>query len=244
MTATALLRANEVDAAVRTLEAVVARAPAQPMPRYQLAVARAMAGDHERALATLAEAVDLGFRQPAVLEAEPAFAPYRASSAYRTNLELVRRNQHPCAGDPDHRAFDFFVGRWRVTTSDGIVAGTNHVEAILGGAALVERWTSVNGYQGTSLNRLDPASRTWRQTWVDDQGDVIEFVDGRFADGAMRFAAHAEGAERRLAFFDEGPDALRQLAEVSDDGGTTWSVEYDLRYRRLDDADGAVAPGA
>jgi hypothetical protein len=244
MTATALLRANEVDAAVRALEAVVARAPSQPMARYQLAVANARAGRHERALMTLGEAVELGFRQPRMLETEPAFAPYRASSAYRTTLELARRNQHPCAGDADHRAFDFFAGRWRVTTADGIVAGTNHVEVILGGAGLVERWTSVNGYQGTSLNRLDPATGTWRQTWVDDQGDVIEFVDGHAGDGAMRFVAHGEGVERRLTFFDEGSDALRQLAEVSQDGGTTWSVEYDLRYRRLADADGDVAGAA
>ena len=36
----------------------------------------------------------------------------------------------------------------------------------------------LNGYEGTSLNRLDPVTGTWSQTWVDDQGDVVEFVDG------------------------------------------------------------------
>ena len=100
MAATALLRANEPDAAVRALESVVARAPGQPMPRYQLAVACAIAGHHERALANLGQAVEAGFRRPDLIEAEPAFAPYRSSSAYRTNLELARHNRHPCAGDP------------------------------------------------------------------------------------------------------------------------------------------------
>jgi hypothetical protein len=236
MAATALLRANEPDAAVRALESVVARAPGQPMPRYQLAVACAMAGQHERALANLTGAVEAGFRRPDLIEAEPAFAPYRSSSAYRTDLELARHNRHPCAGDPDRRAFDFFVGNWRVTTAEGVVAGINRIEAVLGGAALIERWTSSNGYEGTSLNRLDPSTGTWSQTWVDDQGDVIEFVGGRVEDGAMRFVAHSGGVERRLTFFDEGPDALRQLAEASEDGGATWSVEYDLRYRRLAEA--------
>ena len=117
-----------------------------------------------------------------------------------------------------------------------MVAGTNHIEAVLGGAALIERWTSVNGYEGTSLNRLDPVTGTWRQTWVDDQGDVVEFVDGHIDDGAMRFVAHGDGVERRLAFFPQGPDALRQLSEASSDGGATWSIEYDLRYRRLAEA--------
>ena len=234
MAATALLHVNELEAAIRAFESVIAMAPDRPLPRYRLAVACALDGRHERALDSLADAVAAGFRQPETLEAEPAFAPYRGSSSYRTSLEHARRNQHPCAGDPDHRAFDFFVGHWRAATPDGMVAGTNHIEAVLGGAALVERWTSVNGYQGTSLNRLDPATGTWRQTWVDDQGDVVEFVDGRIDDeGAMRFVAHGDGTERRLRFFPQGRDALRQLSEASTDGGATWSVEYDLRYRRL-----------
>ena len=49
----------------------------------------------------------------------------------------------------------------------------------------------------------------------------------------MRFVAHGDGVERRLTFFPQGPDALRQLSEASSDGGSTWSIEYDLRYRRL-----------
>jgi hypothetical protein len=232
MAATALLQVNELDAAIRAFESLVDRAPDQPLPRYRLAVAYARSGQRERALANLAGAVEAGFRQPELLEAEPAFAPYHASATYTSSLELTRRNQHPCADDPARRAFDFFIGDWHVTTPDGVTAGTNRIETILGGAALVERWTSVNGYAGMSLNRLDPAAGTWSQTWVDDQGEVIEFIDGLVDDGAMRFVAHDDGVERRLAFLSEGPDALRQLAEVSVDAGATWSVEYDLRYRR------------
>jgi tetratricopeptide (TPR) repeat protein len=233
MAANALLHVHEYEAAIRAFESAVDLAPEQPRPRYQLAVACALAGKRERALANLAGAVEAGFRQPELLAIEPAFAAYRSSSTYISSLELARRNEHPCADDPEHRVFDFFVGRWHVTTPDGTVAGTNHIEAVLGGAALIERWTSTHGYTGTSLNRLDPASRTWRQTWVDDQGDVVEFVDGRYDDGAMRFVAHRDGVDRRLTFFHQGPDALRQLSEQSEDGGATWSVEYDLRYRRL-----------
>ena len=64
----------------------------------------------------------------------------------------------------------------------------------------------------------------------------MEFVDGHIDDGAMRFVAHGDGVERRLTFFPQGPDALRQLSEASGDGGMTWSSEYDLRYRRLAEA--------
>ncbi len=237
--AAALVHVREYEAAIRAYESAIDLAPDQPRPRYQLAVACALAGKRERALANLAGAVEAGFRQPDLLADEPAFAAYRTSPTFVSSLELARRNQAPCADDPDHRVFDFFAGHWSASTPDGTVAGTNHIEVVLGGAALVERWTSTHGYAGTSLNRLDPGTRTWRQTWVDDQGDVVEFVDGRYEDGAMRFVAHRDGVERRLTFFHQGPDALRQLSEQSEDGGATWSVEYDLRYRRLPEPDGA-----
>ena len=158
-----------------------------------------------------------GSASPRLLEAEPAFAPYRGSSAYRTSLELARRNQHPCAGDPDHRAFDFFIGHWRAATPDGMVAGTNHIEAVLGGAALIERWTSTStATRARASTGSTRVTGTWRQTWVDDQGDVVEFVDGHIDDGAMRFVAHGDGVDRRLTFFHQGPDALRQLSEASE----------------------------
>ena len=149
--------------------------------------------------------MEAGFRQPDLLAEEPAFARLPDSPTFASSLELARRNQAPCADDPEHRVFDFFAGHWSASTPDGTVAGTNHIEVVLGGAALVERWTSTHGYAGTSLNRLDPGTRTWRQTWVDDQGDVVEFVDGRYEDGAMRFVAHRDGVERRLDVLPPGP---------------------------------------
>jgi hypothetical protein len=234
MAATALLRMGELDAAIRAFESVVDRAPDQPLPRYRLAVARALAGRRDEALASLAAATDAGFRQAEELAREPAFAPWRATGEFVASLERARHNEHPCADDAAHRAFDFWIGRWRAYTPEGVLAGTNEIEAILGGAALVERWRSLNGYAGTSLNRFDVGSGTWRQTWVDDQGDVVEFTDGRFTDGAMRFRAESGGSVRRLTFFDQGPNALRQLSEASEDG-VAWTVEYDLRYRRLAD---------
>ena len=93
-----------------------------------------------------------------------------------------------------------------------------------------------------SLNRYDTATDRWRQTWVDDQGDVVEFVDGHLEDGRLTFVAEdADGGRRRLTFTDEGPDALRQHSERSADG-TAWSTEYDFHYRRLPaDVEGVTA---
>ena len=84
------------------------------------------------------------------------------------------------------------------------------------------------------MNRYDRRTDTWRQTWVDDQGDIVEFENGRAGDGRVVFGAtDPEGGLRRLTFEDGGPDAFRQLSETSADDGRTWTVEYDFRYRRV-----------
>ena len=42
---------------------------------------------------------------------------------------------------PEARQFDFWAGDWDVTSPDGQPAGTNRIEAIAGGAGLLENWT-------------------------------------------------------------------------------------------------------
>lgn len=37
---------------------------------------------------------------------------------------------------------------------------------------------------------------------------------------------------RRLTFTKISEDKVRQFGERSNDGGSTWTVEYDLEYRR------------
>ena len=217
MAATALLHVNELDAAIRAFESVIAMAPDRPLPRYRLAVANALDGRHERALAALADAVGAGFRQP-----ETA----RGRARLRALPRQLRLSHEPRAGAPQpapvrgrrrppgvrllHRAL---AGR------DTRRHGRGH-QPHRGGPRRrgPDRALDVEstGTRATSLNRLDPVTGTWRQTWVDDQGDVVEFVDGHIDDGAMRFVAHGEGVERRLAFFPQGPDALRQLSEASE----------------------------
>ena len=99
-----------------------------------------------------------------------------------------------------------------------------------------------DGYTGTSLNRLDPASRTWCQTWVDDQGDVVEFVDGplRRRRDAVRRPSRRRGSAADI--LPPGPGRDPQLSEQSEDGGATWSVEYDLRYRRVGEPRATTPP--
>ena len=148
------------------------------------------------------------------------------------------QDSRPCASLPEARQFDFWVGRWEVRDTSGRIAGTNEIQLILGDCVLLENWTGARGVTGKSLNTFNKSKRKWQQTWVDDHGEVIEFVDGEYKDGAMRFRSESREPDgklslRRLSFHNLGKDKVRQLCVQSLDGGHTWTPEYDLTYSRI-----------
>ena len=67
---------------------------------------------------------------------------------------------------PEHRGFDFWLGRWEVLLADGTVAGRNEIVAEQGGCVLIERWTGAKGGTGVSQNFYDVSSGEWRQLWI------------------------------------------------------------------------------
>jgi hypothetical protein len=140
-----------------------------------------------------------------------------------------------CAA-PEHRQFDFWIGEWEVTSPDGAPAGRNRIEHILGGCALRENWTGAKGGSGTSYNAYDRQSGRWHQTWVDNGGLVLR-LDGAFTDGKMVLSGESRDSSgarvlNRITWQQTAPGAVRQLWETSTDGGGTWSVAFDGRYRK------------
>ncbi len=232
--AACLLALGRHAAAASLLEPLAEAMPEQPLVLYRLADARAGLADLDGAFDALERAASAGLRQAAGIDDDATLERVRADGRYAAIRARIARNDAPTADDPRFRAFDFWVGTWEARTPDGMLQGRNRIERVLGGAAIVERWTGASGYRGTSLNRYDRGTDTWRQTWVDDQGDIVEFVDGVAADGRVVFGAvDADGGRRRLTFEDRGADAFRQLSERSTDDGRSWTVEYDFAYRRL-----------
>ncbi len=124
----------------------------------------------------------------------------------------------PCSA-PQHRQLDFWIGEWDVRTPDGKLAGTNHITPILGGCGLQENW----------------ARGLWHQTWIDSSGSVL-LLEGTFRDGKMvlsgvtRPAGGATTTDRITWEALRGGD-VRQLWEQSSDGGTSWTVAFDGRYK-------------
>jgi hypothetical protein len=79
----------------------------------------------------------------------------------------------------------------------------------------------------------------WFQTWVDSTGGLHEYHGNLDAKGNMAFIGETPGQPgqparmpTKLTFFRLGPDQVRQLSEISTDGGKTWTINYDLLYTR------------
>jgi hypothetical protein len=141
----------------------------------------------------------------------------------------------PCS-TPEHRQFDFWLGRWDVFTADGKKAGANVIEVAHGGCVLIERWQGGDGFTGTSLNSWDARARVWRQHWVDSQGGLLQLAGG--IDGA-RMVLASEGPHprrpgvtlrQRIVWMPLSDGAVRQHWEQSEDGGANWTTVFDGRY--------------
>jgi hypothetical protein len=232
--AACLVGLGRFEEAAEILRPLAREQSGNPLVHDRLAVADAARGEADRAVAALAAAADAGLRPMSGIDSEPALAALHDDPRFSEVRDRIVANDAPTAGDPAFRAFDFWVGDWEARTDDGVLQGHNRITILLGGAAILETWSGATGYRGTSLNRYDRSAGTWRQTWVDDQGDVVEFVNGQATPGRVAFeATDADGGLRRLTFTEVGPDAFRQVSERSSDGGATWTVEYDFHYRRL-----------
>jgi hypothetical protein len=134
-----------------------------------------------------------------------------------------------------HHQFDFWLGDWDVTDGKGKVAGRNRIVSLHDGCVLQESWSGAGGFTGTSLNAYDADRKAWHQTWVDNNGGVLQ-LDGTFADGKMILAGASldDGKQvlQRITW-ERLPDGrVRQLWESSKNNGTTWTVAFDGYYAK------------
>ncbi|MBT8444503.1 MAG: hypothetical protein KJO13_07140, partial [Gammaproteobacteria bacterium] len=142
----------------------------------------------------------------------------------------------PCLGEPELADFDFWLGRWDVHMEDGRKAGVNSITKEQGGCVLVERWTSVRGGSGISLNYFDAATAQWVQNWVGADGSVIDIRGGLQADGSMllagtlRYATQTDSTAFRGRWTPLDDGRVRQYFEESKDDGKTWSAWFTGYY--------------
>jgi tetratricopeptide (TPR) repeat protein len=227
--------ADRLDLAADAAEhAVEAGAPGFA-PHLRLARIAALRGRRDEAFAHIEHALDRGLRIPLYLTASADLASLRGDTRFEPLVARVTARRYPCRTDTLAHQFDFWLGSWEVYVG-GQRAGTNEITSDLEQCLVVERWTDVNGGRGSSINFVDSNSRKWRQVWVADGGNVVDYTGG-FRDGAMRFEAvtiQPNGARtlQKLTFFPIARDTVRQLFESSSDGGASWTSGFDGLYVR------------
>jgi tetratricopeptide (TPR) repeat protein len=204
--------------------------------RFRLARAYAKLGDNAKAMAELQEAANNSFANIQVMQNKD-LDPLRSDPSFVAVVEKVNRNARPCENDPNFRKFDFWVGDWDVQQT-GVprapVGASSHIEKILAGCVIFENWEPGPIGAGKSFNIYNTVTKKWEQYWVDATGRLTHYFGEFHDDGNLYYEADQFGTANRIrmTFFNQGPDEVRQLGQVSSDGGATWTVSYDLTYLR------------
>jgi hypothetical protein len=149
---------------------------------------------------------------------------------------------HACQNNAAYHKLDFWVGQRDVFAKDekGVEqkVGTNRIEKVLDGCAIVENWSDVEGHEGMSLFYYRPVQQDWKQVWVTDMGPMKEkSLVQEMLDGGLRFQGKLVKRTGgtyldRTTLTPLNGGKVRQVIEISTDGGKNWQTGFDAEYRK------------
>lgn len=117
----------------------------------------------------------------------------------------------------NHKAFDFWIGKWTVTNPDGTAAGNSLITKSERDCVIRENWVSAKGgYTGTSTNFYNRISGQWEQLWIDNSGVHL------------KLKGNGEGNQMILSS-DEFKDSTGTLVR----NRITWTLNKDGTIRQL-----------
>ena len=145
--------------------------------------------------------------------------------------------------EPAADQFEFWHGAWRAETvaggTDPPLAAFNEVTWLWGRAALLEDFSmpgSQSQFHGRSIS-VPVAGRGWCQTWVDSDGQYLDFVGGRIDDEMIldRTATRTDGSavRQRMRWWDIAPHTFSWDWLHASDGSAEWDLRWRLRYTRI-----------
>jgi hypothetical protein len=139
--------------------------------------------------------------------------------------------------------FDFWVGTWDLSWqgANGVEEkGRNVITKVLDGKVIQEQFEALEGaqkgYKGMSISVYNPSTKTWHQTWMDNQGGNINFTGE--TDGERRIFKTApqqrngQQVVSRMVFYDITDNAFSWDWESTTDGGKNWNLNWRIRYTR------------
>jgi hypothetical protein len=161
----------------------------------------------------------------------------RVASIIAATLSFAAHAQAPAPGctSAESKRLDFWLGNWDLTHSGG--KSTNRISKILDGCVVLEEFRGMPGtnLDGMSVSTFDPATKRWRQTWVDNTGAYLDF-NAATVDGNMAFERSLEKdgkrIRQRMVFRDVKADSFTWDWQRSDDDGASWKTTWQIAYRR------------
>jgi hypothetical protein len=137
---------------------------------------------------------------------------------------------------PAYRQLDFWISDWDTFNPDGSGASQarNHVDAILAGCVIHERYEQVDGMTGESFSIYDATRKLWHQSWVTNRGRLLT-LEGSFDGTALTLVGsdlNGPGGKRETikGIWKRQGKGVRETAYVSYDDGKTWQDYFDILF--------------
>jgi hypothetical protein len=215
-----------------------------PIPPFFIQVSLskvyAIVRDSANALKTLSELIDGGYGNFPDMDSAKEYKWMRSSSRFGMLRMKAEQNAFPCINNPQNREFDFWIGKWDVfQTGTDYQVGKSIIENPEGGCMIIENWTATGPPSfGKSMNFIQPKTNKWEQVWMGSGGAYLNYYNGVYKDGAMRYEGNGINKKGdqvlfHLTYFNINKNEVRQLLEQSFDRGNTWNTLYDFTYRRI-----------
>ena len=144
-----------------------------------------------------------------------------------------------CGAHESYDDFNFWLGAWDVYVGDDMQVGTNLIEKIENGCALMETWSGAGGSSGISINYFNPAKNEWRQVWV-SAGEYAIDIGGGLVDESMVLEGEiynyvnqegeSETFDFRGTWTPNNDGSVGQFFEQYNDETETWDAWFDGRY--------------
>ena len=213
-----------------------------PVVNIRMAKIYGIKNEPTASLEHLEKAINAGYLNLDDMDTAREFKAIRGLDKFRPLTEKASVNAFPCKAQPQTRQFDFWVGEWNVyATGTNFQVGRSSVQKASGDCMILENWTALGSVpnNGKSMNYVNPQTGKWEQFWIGSGGggnNIQRFYNGEYKDSVMRFEFELntpQGKQTgRFSFFNQGPDQVRQLSEISADAGKTWRTSYDFTYKR------------
>lgn len=154
------------------------------------------------------------------------------------SVNAVSQNPSCACCTDSHAEFDFWIGEWEVSNTDGTLAGTNSIKKTQDNCIIEENWiSSAQGYTGTSTNFFNLQTRQWEQLWIDNQGVSLHLKGKRIADKMILQSENFTNDKGQVYFHkitwtsnDDG--TVRQLWETITNNSQI-TIAFDGLYKRL-----------